>query len=236
MLSSTGEQTSLGGSLKTCVIGDIHGCHASLQALLEKVIDRADTLIFLGDYVDRGPDSKQVVDTLIHLGSTHPHVIFLKGNHELMFENYLTGSDTSLFLRIGGRQTLDSYGIHPAAHGDILEMLPLSHAAFFEGLTLLYEDQHGIYVHGGLQPGRHLSRQTPDWCLWVRDRFIRSSYNFGKPVIFGHTVFRKPLVEHNKIGIDTGAVYGGQLTALLLPDMEFIQVAGEQNHPFPGTL
>ncbi len=222
--------------MKTCVIGDIHGCYASLQSLLEKVIDRADTLIFLGDYVDRGPDSKQVVETLIHLHNTHPQVIFLKGNHELMLENYLTGTETSMFLRIGGRQTLDSYGIPPAAHGNLLAMLPPPHVTFLESLTLLYEDQYGIYVHGGLQPGRHLSRQTPDWCLWVRDRFIRSSYNFGKPVIFGHTVFRTPLVEHNKIGIDTGAVYGGQLTALLLPDMEFIQVAGEQNHPFPGTL
>lgn len=226
-----------GGSLKTCVIGDIHGCYASLQALLDKVVDRADTLIFLGDYVDRGPDSKQVVETLIHLHNTHPRVIFLKGNHELMFEDYLTGTtEPSIFLRIGGVQTLDSYGIPPHTHGNVLAMLPPSHVAFFESLTLLYEDQYGIYVHGGLQPGRHLSRQTPDWCLWVRDRFIRSSYNFGKPVIFGHTVFRTPLVEHNKIGIDTGAVYGGQLTALLLPDMEFIQVDGEQNHPFPGTL
>ncbi len=236
MPSPKGARPSPGESLKTCVIGDIHGCHASLQSLLEKIIDRADTLIFLGDYVDRGPGSRQVVETLIHLHTTHPHVIFLKGNHELMLENYLTGAEPSIFLQTGGRQTLESYGIDPAVHGNILEMIPRSHVAFFESLTILYEDQHGIYVHGGLQPGRHLSRQTPDWCLWVRDRFIRCSYNFGKPVIFGHTVFQTPLVEHNKIGIDTGAVYGGRLTALLLPDMEFIQVPGEQTHPFPETL
>lgn len=236
MLSSNGARTPPGASLRTCVIGDIHGCHTSLQALLKKVVDRADTLIFLGDYVDRGPESKQVLDTLIHLAGTHPHVIFLKGNHELMFENFLMGSKRSTFLRIGGRQTLDSYGIDPTAQGKVLKQLPRPHFDFLENLTLHYEDQHGIYVHGGLQPGRHLSRQTPEWCLWVRDRFIHSSYNFGKPVIFGHTVFRMPLVEHNKIGIDTGAVYGGLLTALLLPDMEFIQVAGEQAHPFPETL
>lgn len=222
--------------MKTCVIGDIHGCRASLTALLDKVIDQADTLIFLGDYVDRGPDSKQVIETLIQLQKTHPRPIFLKGNHELMFYNYLIGTDRSIFLRVGGLQTLNSYNISPQADGNLLDLLPSAHIAFIESLALYYEDQHGIYVHAGLQPGRHLSQQTPDWCLWVRDRFIHSSHDFGKPVIFGHTVFREPLIEDNKIGIDTGAVYGGKLTALLLPDMEFIQVDGEQKHPFPGYL
>lgn len=222
--------------MKTCVIGDIHGCHTSLLSLLNKVIDRSDTLVFLGDYVDRGPDSRQVVETLIQLQKKHPQVVFLKGNHELMFYNYLTGRESSIFLRIGGFQTLKSYGLSEQSDGNILEAIPAGHLSFLKNLPLLYEDQHGIYVHAGLQPGKHLSRQTPDWCLWVRDRFIHSSYSFGKPVIFGHTVFRKPLVEPNKIGIDTGAVYGGQLTALLLPDMEFIQVAGERTRPFPGAL
>jgi serine/threonine protein phosphatase 1 len=222
--------------LKTCIIGDIHGCHTSLTTLLDKIIDQADTLIFLGDYVDRGPVYKQVIENLIQLQKIHPRTIFLKGNHELMFYNYLIGTDRSIFLRVGGLQTLNSYNISPKADGNLLDLLPPAHIGFLEALALYYEDQHGIYVHAGLQPGKHLSRQTPDWCLWVRDRFIRSSYDFGKPVVFGHTVFRKPLIEGNKIGIDTGAVYGGRLTALLLPDMEFIQVDGEQKHPFPGYL
>jgi len=222
--------------MKTCVIGDIHGCHTSLTALLDKVIDKADTLIFVGDYVDRGPDSKQVLETLIRLRGMHPHVIFLKGNHELMLHNYLTGAGSSMFLEIGGQETIDSYGIDPEAAGSMLKMLPSPHVSFLENLSLFYEDRYGIYVHAGLQPGKHLSTQTADWCLWVRDRFLRSFYNFGKPVIFGHTIFREPLIEANKIGIDTGAVYGGKLTALLLPDMEFIQVEGEQEHPFPGYL
>jgi len=153
-----------------------------------------------------------------------------------MFYNYLIGADRSIFLRVGGLQTLNSYGISPKADGNLLGLLPAAHIAFLENLALYYEDQHGIYVHAGLQPEKHLSRQNPDWCLWVRDRFIRSSYDFGKPVIFGHTVFQNPLIENNKIGIDTGAVYGGKLTALLLPDMKFVQVDGEQKHPFPGYL
>ncbi len=221
----------------TCVIGDIHGCLSSLTSLLHKVIDRVDTLIFLGDYVDRGPQSRQVVETLLQL-KLNPtlQVIFLKGNHELMFYNYLAGIDRSMFLRVGGLQTLESYGISPEDEDDLFDRLPADHRAFFDSLVLYHEDQEHIYVHAGLQPGKHLSRQTAAWCLWVRDRFIRSSANFGKQVIFGHTVFPNPLVEANKIGIDTGAVYGGKLTALLLPEMEFIQVEGEQKYPFPGIL
>ncbi len=223
--------------MKTYVIGDIHGCLSSLSNLLDIIVNRADTLIFLGDYVDRGPESRQVIETLLQLrNNPNIRLIFLKGNHEFMFYNYLTGADRSIFLRVGGLQTLNSYDISTKQEGNLLDFLPATHRTFFESLALTHEDQYGIYVHAGLQPGIHISRQSQDWCLWVRDRFIRSSFNFGKPVIFGHTVFTNPLMENNKIGIDTGAVYGGNLTALLLPDMEFIQVDGEQKHPFPNSL
>lgn len=218
--------------MKTCVIGDIHGCAASLIKLLNKVTDMAETIVFLGDYVDRGPDSRQVIDTLLHLRKTHPRPIFLKGNHELMFYDYLIGADMTSFLRVGGRQTLVSYDISTEIKKNIPDLLPPGHASFIENLPMLYEDQHAIYVHAGLQPGRHLSQQTSQWCLWARDEFINSSWDFGKPVIFGHTPFDEPLIQANKTGIDTGAVYGGTLTALILPDMEFIQVEGEKEHPF----
>ncbi len=223
--------------MKTCVIGDIHGCLHSLTNLLAMVVNRADTLVFLGDYIDRGPESRQVITTLLQLKKNPDlRLVFLKGNHEFMFYNYLTGADRSIFLRVGGLQTLASYSISPKQNDTLLNYLPPEHRYFFESLVLTHEDRHGIYVHAGLQPGVHLSRQSRDWCLWARDRFIRSSFDFGKPVIFGHTVFSEPLVESNKIGIDTGAVYGGRLTALLLPDMEFIQVEGEKHHPRPYSL
>ncbi len=194
----------------------------------------AETIVFLGDYVDRGPDSRQVIDTLLHLKKTHPRTIFLKGNHELMFYNYLIGTEHSIFLQVGGIQTLNSYGINPETEKkeNIQTILPPAHISFLENLPMLYEDQHAIYVHAGLQPGRPLSQQDDQWCLWARDAFIFSSWDFGKPVIFGHTPFDEPLVQANKTGIDTGAVYGGKLTALILPDMEFIQVEGEKQHPF----
>ena len=218
----------------TCIIGDIHGSYNSLAALLQLVEHRAETIVFLGDYIDRGPDSKIVVELVLQLKRERPHVITLLGNHEFMLLNYLAGLDDGVFTKVGGRETLTSYGLSPDIHpAEAQAAFPKNHLTFFQDLPLLWEDPHGIYVHAGLQPSLHLSRQTSNWCLWVRDDFIRSSFNFGKPVVFGHTVFKKPLVQKNKIGIDTGAVYGQSLTALLLPEMEFISVAGEQDHPYP---
>jgi len=222
---------------RSCIIGDIHGCFKALVSLLAQVENRTDTMVFLVDYIDRGPDSKQVVELILQLKKDRPHVITLLGNHEYMLLNYLAGLDDSVFLQVGGSQTLTSYGLPldmPPA--DIRSHIPQEHLSFFYDLPLLWEDRYGIYVHAGLQPGVHLSRQTRGWCLWVRDEFIQSSYNFGKPVIFGHTVFKKPLIQKNKIGIDTGAVYGKKLTALLLPEMKFVSVPGEQEHPYPLPL
>ena len=216
----------------TCVIGDIHGCHAALTLLLPQVLHRADTLVFLGDYVDRGPQSKDVVTTILDLQKKHPRVIPLMGNHDFLFLDYLTGADSAVFLQVGGRQTLASYGIDPAAgHEETSRRVPPEHLAFFRSLPLLWHDQHAIYVHAGLQPGRHLSQQSSQWCLWAREQFLQSTYDFGKLVVFGHTIFDEPYLTAGKIGIDTGAVYGGQLTALLLPTRETISVPGRPNTP-----
>lgn len=218
---------------RSCIIGDIHGCFNALVNLLAQVENRADTIVFLGDYIDRGPDSKKVVELILQLKEERPHVITLLGNHEYMLLNYLADRDNSAFLQVGGVQTLSSYGLpKDMPPADIRSHLPQEHLSFFYDLPLLWEDRHGIYVHAGLQPGIHLSRQTRGRCLWIRDNFIHSSYHFGKPVVFGHTVFKKPLIQKNKIGIDTGAVYGQTLTALLLPEMEFVSVPGEQEHPY----
>jgi serine/threonine protein phosphatase 1 len=220
----------------TCIIGDIHGCIDSLDALLPKVIDRADTLVLLGDYIDRGPASRQVVERILRLKKEHPRVITLMGNHEFMLLNFLDGLDDGTFLRVGGSETLASYGLGAdTPPSEVRAAFPREHLAFFQSLPLLWEDAHAVYVHAGLRPGLHLSRQSGDWCLWARDDFIRSSYRFDKPVVFGHTVFDAPLVHKNKIGIDTGAVYGKTLTALLLPEKTFVAVPGEQEHPYPRS-
>ena len=213
----------------TCVVGDIHGCHTSLTTLLQKVLHRADTFVFLGDYVDRGPNSKEVLATVLSLQKSHKRVVTLMGNHDFLFLQYLMGEKSPLFLQVGGLQTLASYNLSPTAtREERTGCIPLEHLSFLRSLPLHWENQHAIYVHAGLQPGCHLSQQTPQWCLWAREQFIHTTYDFGKPVVFGHTVFKNPLLASNRIGIDTGSVYGGQLTALLLPEKEIISVPGEQ--------
>jgi len=217
---------------KTYVIGDIHGCYKSLCSLLELIGDTGDTLIFLGDYVDRGPDSKKVVSLVAQLKKERPRVITLLGNHEAMFLRYLSGSDQQLFLRSGGQYTLDSYGIDPGQETELHSFIPAEHLAFLNDLLLYWEDEKYIYVHAGLQPDLHLSLQTTDWCLWARDEFIYAPHNFGKRVVFGHTVFKEPFVRPEKVGIDTGAVYGGRLTCFVLPDEKFLSVPGQKNSPY----
>jgi serine/threonine protein phosphatase 1 len=205
-------------------IGDIHGCLESLERLLDKInpdLSR-DRLLFVGDYIDRGPQSREVVDYVIRLKSKAPpgQVICLKGNHEAMFLDFLEGGPAEMFIFNGGRATVEGYwgGAWVAREG---LALPPDHAQFFQDLELFYETPDYIFVHGGLKPGVPLAEQVEDDLLWIRGEFITSQEDFGRQVIFGHTPFKQPLLMPNKIGIDTGAVYGNFLTALKLPEEKF---------------
>ena len=204
-------------------IGDIHGCYDQLKALVEKIpIDFFhDTLLFIGDYIDRGPHSAEVVDYLIKLKNHVKEVIFLKGNHEDMLDKFLNGADRFTYLLNGGQQTLDSYLTKPVQS----EFFPIppDHMEFFKSLRLFYETEEFIFVHAGLRPRVPLESQNTEDLLWIRNKFVSSKYDFGKRVIFGHTPLKKPLVEPNKIGIDTGAVYGNALTCVQLPDLVFFK-------------
>jgi serine/threonine protein phosphatase 1 len=206
---------------KIFAIGDIHGTFDRLQNLMQKIpIDYDnDTLVFIGDYIDRGPGSVEVVEYLLNLKQRVPGTIFLKGNHEEMLEKYLDGSDRFTYLLNGGQKTLDNY-LSKTAQPDSFP-IPPEHFDFFNSLRLYYETESYIFVHAGLRPKVSLAAQESEDMLWIRDKFIYSKYNFGKPVVFGHTPLEKPLVESNKIGIDTGAVYGNALTCVQLPDMLF---------------
>jgi serine/threonine protein phosphatase 1 len=201
-------------------IGDIHGSADKLIALAEKLaIDfENDTLVFVGDYIDRGPASFEVVEYLLHLKKRCRNVVCLKGNHEDMFLNYIDGPDKLTYMMNGGKDTLESYLRKSSGNQT---PIPPEHIAFFRSLLPYYETEDYIFVHAGLRENIPLKMQEPDDLLWIRNEFIDSDYDFGKMVIFGHTPFLEPLMRPNKVGIDTGAVYGNKLTCLKLPDFEF---------------
>jgi predicted phosphodiesterase len=211
---------------KIFAIGDIHGCISQLDRLVAQLhIDaHNDTLIFIGDYIDRGPDPKGVIDYIIDMRRSVRNVVCLSGNHEDMFLNYcLDRRDKELYMSNGGAHTLWSYGFTEEGSEELI--LPENHRDFFNSLLTYYEKDDYIFVHAGLRPGIPLDRQDREDLLWIRLEFISSLYDFGKTVIFGHTPFslNKPLIENNKIGIDTGAVYGGRLTCIELPEMKIYQ-------------
>lgn len=215
---------------KIYVFSDIHGCYETFQKLISRLspLPEDDLLVFLGDYIDRGPDSRKVVEEIIRLGTRY-RIITLMGNHEKMFLDSLSGgNDLTYYLVLGGKQTLASYGISEKDFDNIGQYLSSRHLLFFQNLLPYWENEKYIFVHAGLRPGVHLLQQSTRDLLWIRDEFIDSTYNFGKRIIFGHTPFSEPLVESNKIGIDTGAVYNGHLTCLILPDLEFVSVAGSK--------
>ena len=211
---------------RTFAIGDIHGCLDKLEDLI-KLIDPGpkDSLIFLGDYVDRGESASEVIDYLIDLARRVP-CVFLRGNHEDMFITFLEfGSNKTIFFANGGLKTIESY-IKPerfTGNDQVARSLPEAHRDFLSNLKLYHEDEGYIYVHAGIKPGNPMIEQDRYDLLWIRDEFIFSPTGMEKKVIFGHTPFARPMVKADKIGIDTGAVYGGALTAIEIPGETFIQ-------------
>ena len=202
-------------------IGDIHGCFDKLIALMGIIdVDLAsDTLVFIGDYIDRGAQSKEVVEYLVNLSGQAGRAVFLKGNHEWMLEQYLDGTNQFGFLVNGGLATLESYS--NGGFPDETNVMPVTHLDFLSRLRIYYETDQYIFVHAGLKPGVPLEEQNEWDMLWIREEFIYSDFDFGKRVIFGHTPFQDPVIFDNKIGIDTGAVYGNRLTCVELPAERF---------------
>jgi len=211
-------------------IGDIHGCAGELDALLGGLeLATGDTLVFVGDYVDRGPDSRAVVDQMLEVQARDDvGSVFLKGNHEDMLLAYLgrPGHWGEAWLSNGGRHALVSYGLHPeAAPAEVLEKMPARHLRFFEGLITSHTTASWLIVHAGVRPDRKWAEQEEEDLLWIRDEFISRPHGLPQTVVFGHTPQRSVLVDlPYKIGIDTGCVYGGALTALELHEREMFQV------------
>lgn len=208
-------------------IGDIHGCLDQLQGLLRKIPadPEQDTLVFIGDFIDRGRKSRGVVDCVLGLCETYASMVCLCGNHESMLLDFLEGKNEELYLQNGGSTTLNDYGISLLDPPRIRKAkIPADHLRFYESLLPYYETDPYLFVHAGLRPGIPLAEQSAQDTLWIRREFIDSEADFGKRVVFGHTHFGAPLVAENKIGIDTGAVFGGRLTCAELPTLNFYQV------------
>lgn len=207
---------------KIFAIGDIHGCAAKLRDLLTRLPYEPgrDRLVFLGDYINRGPDSAGVLDLLCELKERTPDLVALLGNHEYLLLEYHRGGDPALlpYLRkMGVDATLKSYGVHTGFTLQSLDFLPRPHLAFLKSLRLYWEIGQYLFVHAGLETDRPLAEQDATSICESRENFLAGASVLNKKVIFGHNEFELPLVTAAMIGIDTGAVHGNLLTAVELP-------------------
>lgn len=216
-------------------VGDIHGqCHL-LDDLLDRIISDAAAfaanrrlLIFLGDYVDRGPGSADVIERLITGLPDGFDSHCLLGNHEMILVNFLERPETlGHWLLNGGEDTLAAYGVRApddyasldaafACRDSFAAALPQSHLKFLETLPLHFSCGDYLFVHAGVRPGIPLEEQDPMDLVWIRHEFLDAGEDFGAVVVHGHTPAREPVIRSNRIGIDTGAFLNGRLTAIRL--------------------
>lgn len=213
---------------RTFVVGDIHGCAEEVDRLLAAIAPgAADTVVFLGDYIDRGPSAKAVIDRLLQLHHEGPRCVFLRGNHEDMFLSFLgySGQYGDAFLFNGGDATLRSYGLEGKPPPLVAARLPSSHLEFLLSLQLQFRHASFLCVHAGLAPDRSLEEQRQEDLLWIRDEFILHAHPFPFTVVYGHTPRREVLVQlPHKIGLDTGLVYWNKLSCLELERLELWQI------------
>lgn len=210
-------------------IGDIHGCPQSLDALLEEIDPTSDDhLLFVGDYIDRGPDSKGVIDRLLDLRE-EVKCTFLRGNHESLMLGYLDSGAFNLWRVNGGVSTLQSYVGEDDDDFDI----PEAHIEFVRNTKLYHETDDFFFVHAGLKPEltieENLEEHDEKVLLWERGHLEAAEFAWEKPVVCGHTPQPEPINREKLVLIDTGCVYHmqpgmGRLTAVRLPEREFITV------------
>lgn len=220
--------------MRVYAIGDIHGRLDLLEraiSAIERDVDQAGEgglTVTLGDYVDRGPASRGVIDRLAANPFPTPYVA-LRGNHESLFESFLTDPSTGEhWRRLGGLETLHSYGVPVAdlmlgknyaeASVRLRDALPDHHATFLSSLKTSLSHDTYFFCHAGVRPGVALDRQSDNDLIWIRDEFLSSKADFGKIIIHGHTPVDRPEVRPNRINIDTGAYMSGRLTCIVLDE------------------
>ena len=218
-------------------VGDIHGRWDLLERLLRQIREDARTsratrrvVVFLGDYLDRGRQSAEVVETLANGPPNHPQWlgfqwICLKGNHEDAMLQFADGcSDGHGWLANGGGATIESYSGRPcppdagpdALRAQLLDGLSDRHRRFLAGLPVQHSEGDYLFVHAGLRPGVPLAEQTADDMMWIRGEFLSSAVDHGQVVVHGHTIVEEPEIHANRIAVDTGAYASDRLTALMI--------------------
>ena len=232
LLQPKGQRARVPDGERVYIVGDIHGRLDLLDRLLRIISEHAQsaperrTLIFVGDYIDRGADSRGVIDRLLAPppGFQARH---LRGNHDQAMLDFIRDPLAWRgWQNFGARETLLSYGVRPplldnaeamtAARDELVVTLPASHVAFLEGLELCAEVGDYFVVHAGVRPAVALKDQSAQDMLWIRDEFLKSNTEFGKIIVHGHTPHPRVLRQRNRIGIDTGAYETGRLSALVL--------------------
>ena len=229
--------------MRIYAIGDVHGrydllcqVHDWIEADLARIQPQDWRVVHLGDYIDRGPQPRQVLEFLIRR-SADPRIICLKGNHDHYLTDFADDMDTAYlerWLTYGGAETFEGYGIDPGfatlpvhdpmrpeIHAELLEAVPPEHLDFLDALDLSLHLGDYFFAHAGVQPGVALDRQQ-DWKLmWMREPFLSSDEDLGAVVVHGHTISDVPVVRRNRIGIDTGAFRTDRLTCLVLEGARF---------------
>jgi serine/threonine protein phosphatase 1 len=246
-------------AMRSYAIGDIHGQFDLLRRAHDLIADDqaheggpASPIIHLGDLVDRGPDSAKVVAYLGKGTQAGENWITLKGNHDRMLSLFMAETpqpdpvlrpDLSyLHPRIGGGATLASYGVANAAdrplapvHAEALAAFPDADRAFLADLPVMHQRGEVVFVHAGLRPGVALKDQTEDDLVWIRDPFLPYRDSFGPLVIHGHTALNGPVHYGNRVNIDSGAAYGGPLTAIVIEGRDVFVLTQAGRIPLPIT-
>jgi serine/threonine protein phosphatase 1 len=224
---------SLPDKLRLYAVGDLHGCAGLLDELHAKIEEdaagypHARKIVYLGDFTDRGTDSKGVVDRVLHRvpRGFEPH--YVRGNHDVTLLEFLEDPEVyRLWRPFGGAETLMSYGVRPPLFDSAEQMekardafkaaLPAEHLAFFQSLELTITVGDYLFVHAGIRPGIALEKQSEQDLLWIRDEFLSSSAWSGKVVVHGHTPLPAPVRTANRISVDTGAYATGNLSCAVL--------------------
>ncbi len=220
-------------------VGDIHGQLDLLSRMRDLIshdakVGRRDrnVVVYLGDYIDRGPESRGVVELLLNDPLAGFEEIHLKGNHEDIMLQFLDdpGIGEHWYLN-GGDTTLASYGVERtvmmegsdrffAVRDRLRRKLPIEHLAFLRSLVMYHVEGDYLFVHAGIRPGRPVEKQEAHDLLWIRGEFLSSAADHGCCVVHGHTISSEPEMRRNRIGIDTGAYYTGRLTGLVLDGAE----------------